>query len=109
MPKNTGLTQDYSQVGIYAEDPSVQKTIDDGAQLAHELRQSWINTSGYPEHSIYVNYAHGDETIEQVYRSDKLPRLAGLKKQWDPANVFGFNNPLPTQYPVNGNWTRRAV
>ncbi|KAF2792192.1 Glucooligosaccharide oxidase [Melanomma pulvis-pyrius CBS 109.77] len=98
----------YMQVGIYADDPSVQKTIEDGTQLAIELRKTWDEISGYPEHTIYVNYAHGDETIEQVYRADKLPRLAALKKQWDPSNVFGFNNPLPTQYPVSNNYTWRA-
>jgi len=78
----------------------VNKTIADGIQLAHTLRRTWDEASGYPEHSIYVNYAHGDETVEQVYRADKLPRLAALKKKWDPSNVFRFNNPLPTYYPA---------
>ncbi|QSZ36199.1 hypothetical protein DSL72_007325 [Monilinia vaccinii-corymbosi] len=67
--------------------------------LGLELRRDFAATSGYPDLSVYVNYAHGDETIEQIYGARKLPRLARLKKTWDPDNVFAFNNPLPTKYP----------
>ncbi|RDW91774.1 hypothetical protein BP5796_01168 [Coleophoma crateriformis] len=69
------------------------------AALAVELRKDFAATSGYPELAVYINYAHGDETLEQKYGADKLPRLAALKKTWDPDNVFGYNNALPTSYP----------
>jgi hypothetical protein len=55
--------------------------------------------SGYPGVSAYVNYAWGDETLEQIYRKDKLPRLAKLKMKWDPNDVFGYSNGLPAKYP----------
>jgi hypothetical protein len=71
-----------------------------GAQTGNELRDSWVKTSGYSDLSIYVNYAHGDENLSQIYGRDKLRRLAGLKKTWDPKNVFGYNNALPTTYSV---------
>ncbi|KAG8158429.1 hypothetical protein KVR01_011551 [Diaporthe batatas] len=68
-------------------------------KLGRELRADFSQTSGYPDLSVYVSYAHSDETIEQVYGRDKLPRLAALKKEWDPLNAFAYNNPLPTDYP----------
>ena len=70
-----------------------------GAKLGAELRDSWASTSGYPELSVYINYARGDEQLPQRYGADKLPRLAALKRKWDPNNVFAYNNVLPTVYP----------
>ena len=70
-----------------------------GDLLARQLRDSWAATSGYPELSVYINYARGDETLRQRYGARKLPRLAALKKKWDPHNVFAYNNALPTEYP----------
>jgi len=67
--------------------------------IALELRDDFALTSGYPDLTVYVNYAHGDEKLEQIYGADKLPRLAALKKTWDPDNVFAYNNALPTEYP----------
>lgn len=63
------------------------------------IRSDFAATSGYPELRVYQNYAHGDEKLEQIYGAKKLPRLAGLKKIWDPSNVFKYNNALPTSYP----------
>jgi hypothetical protein len=70
--------------------------------LAESLRADFAATSGYPDLSVYVSYAHGDEKLEQIY-GDSLPRLVALKKKWDPKNVFKYNNGLPTEYPSNGS------
>ncbi|KAH7383958.1 hypothetical protein BKA66DRAFT_463175 [Pyrenochaeta sp. MPI-SDFR-AT-0127] len=67
--------------------------------LGLELRKDLVATSGYPELTVFVSYAHGDEKLEQIYSKEKLPRLASLKKIWDPQQVFNYNNGLPTQYP----------
>ncbi|PYI24917.1 FAD-binding domain-containing protein [Aspergillus indologenus CBS 114.80] len=88
----------FIQVGIIPDEGASAATQQAGDALALRLRQSWVQTSGYPDLAIYVNYAHGDETLEQIYGRTKLPRLAKLKKQWDPTNVFGYNNGLPTSY-----------
>ncbi|KAI1123020.1 Glucooligosaccharide oxidase [Nemania abortiva] len=64
-----------------------------------ELRNDFVSTSGYPNLSVYVNYGHGDESVEQVYGASKLPRLAALKRTWDPENIFRYNFPIPTLYP----------
>ncbi|KAI1085366.1 FAD-binding domain-containing protein [Whalleya microplaca] len=66
--------------------------------FACELRKDFAATSGYSDLSVYVSYANGDEQIAQIYGKDKLPRLAALKRYWDPDNVFGYNNSLPMEY-----------
>jgi FAD/FMN-containing dehydrogenase len=35
----------------------------------------------------YINFAHGDEPLEEIY-GDSLPRLRKLKHKWDPENRF---------------------
>ncbi|KAF9878631.1 FAD-binding domain-containing protein [Colletotrichum karsti] len=67
--------------------------------LAEDLRRDFVATSGYDDLAVYVNYASGNETLEQIYGANKLKRLAETKKKWDPKQVFGFSNPLPTKYP----------
>ena len=97
--RKKSLTPPNSQIGISttsnnaANDPTAQA----GDLLARQLRDGLAATSGYPELTVYVNYAHGDEKLRQKYGERKLPRLVGLKKKWDPRNVFRFNNDLPTQ------------
>ncbi|KAI0446151.1 FAD-binding domain-containing protein [Xylaria telfairii] len=70
--------------------------------LARSLREDFAATSGYPDLSVYVSYAHGDEKLEQIY-GDNLPRLVALKKQWDPENIFRYNNGLPTELPPSSS------
>ncbi|KAL3477602.1 FAD-binding domain-containing protein [Aspergillus californicus] len=67
--------------------------------LGVELRADLVSTAGWDDLTVYVNYAHGDETLEQMYGANKLPRLAKLKKKYDPNGLFNFSNPLPTKYP----------
>ena len=43
---------------------------------------------------VYLNYAMGDESLEQVYGAEPLPKLQALKKRYDPNNKFGFYMPL---------------
>ncbi|KAL7787172.1 hypothetical protein V8C37DRAFT_419020 [Trichoderma ceciliae] len=68
-------------------------------KLGEELRNQFAATSGYSEQAIFVNYARGDEPIENIYGKRKLPRLAKLKKKYDPSNLFAYYHPLPTHYP----------
>ncbi|KAI4211498.1 MAG: hypothetical protein LQ351_005674 [Letrouitia transgressa] len=46
--------------------------------------------------NAYVNYAYGDETLEQLYGYEpwRLQRLRVLKKKWDPNGRFNFYNPI---------------
>ncbi|KAL4960818.1 FAD-binding oxidoreductase [Aspergillus stella-maris] len=68
-------------------------------ELGRQIRKTLFATSGYERGAVYVNYALGDETLEQIYGVEKLPRLAKLKRKYDPDNVFGFHHPIPTAYP----------
>ncbi|KAL0265415.1 hypothetical protein SLS55_001382 [Diplodia seriata] len=72
-----------------------ESAADAANQKAQELRAGLAATSGYDDLVVYVSYAHGDETPEQIFGADKLPRLAALKEEWDPRNVFGFGNAVP--------------
>jgi FAD/FMN-containing dehydrogenase len=38
-------------------------------------------------YTSYINFAHGDESLEDIY-GESLPRLRELKKKWDPENRF---------------------
>ncbi|KAG8168419.1 hypothetical protein KVR01_001168 [Diaporthe batatas] len=69
------------------------------AELGPQIRANLCKAGGYDDVSVYVSYSQGDETLEQVYGRRKLPRLAALKKEWDPNNIFAYNFTLPTQYP----------
>lgn len=63
------------------------------------MRAQLSQTAGYNSSTVFVNYARGDETIENIYSAAKLPRLAQLKKQYDPFNLFAYYHPLPQSYP----------
>lgn len=68
-------------------------------KLGLQLRKDIGATSGYGGVSVYVNYARGDETLEQIYGAKKLPKLAKLKAKYDPKNAFKYYHALPTSYP----------
>ena len=54
--------------------------------------------AGDPDRPLnaYLNYARGDETLEQKYGYEawRLDKLRGLKKTYDPENRFRFYNPI---------------
>lgn len=66
--------------------------------LGLELRDKLVVDSGYPELTVFINYAHGDEKLDRIYGPDKLSRLTALKRKWDPKGVFSYNNGIPTHY-----------
>ncbi|KAI1174461.1 FAD-binding domain-containing protein [Nemania sp. FL0916] len=79
--------------------PALGNPVEQAAnELGRSLRDEFASTSGFPDLSVYVSYAYGDEKLEQIY-GDNLRRLVALKKKWDPENVFRFNNGLPTVLP----------
>ncbi|KFA60346.1 hypothetical protein S40285_06036 [Stachybotrys chlorohalonatus IBT 40285] len=67
--------------------------------VGYSIRDDIAAHSGYDDLVAYINFAHGDETLEQIFGARKLPRLASLKATWDPDNVFRYHFPLPTSYP----------
>ena len=52
-------------------------------------------TGNKPLHA-YVNYAHGDESLQAIYGYDtwRLEKLSGLKAVYDPLNRFRWYAPI---------------
>jgi hypothetical protein len=56
-----------------------------------------LQGSADPKHlRAYVNYAHGDESLQEVYGWENwwIEKLRGLKTKWDPENRMRFYNPI---------------
>ncbi|CAJ2507390.1 Uu.00g085760.m01.CDS01 [Anthostomella pinea] len=76
------------------------------AALGQELQTDLAATSGHEDElegglGVYVNYAHGEEPLENIYCADKLPRLAALRRDGIKTTS------LPTTWPCRPG-TRRC-
>ena len=61
------------------------------------LRQILLEGTDDPIHMrAYVNYAHGDESLQAMYGWEewRLTKLRDLKKKWDPENRMRYYNPI---------------
>ncbi|OOF93992.1 hypothetical protein ASPCADRAFT_209242 [Aspergillus carbonarius ITEM 5010] len=67
------------------------------ANLGQELRNILFKGTGRDDIRAYVNYAHGDETPQQLYGSEKWrqQRLRALKAKYDPTGKFSYYAPIP--------------
>jgi len=83
------LTTEYSD----------ETTNDESTGYPRRIRDALIPTAGTDGFEVYVSYSHGDETIEQLYSKEDLPRLAALKKRIDPSGLFNAYHPVPATYP----------
>ncbi|OHE99041.1 hypothetical protein CORC01_05731 [Colletotrichum orchidophilum] len=66
-------------------------------EYGEKFRGHLLEASHEPERlRVYVNYAHGSESLEAIYGWDewRLERLRGLKAKWDPQNRMRFYNPI---------------
>jgi FAD/FMN-containing dehydrogenase len=71
-------------------------TWDDPAEDEQHIaltREAWEALSSFARPAVYVNDLGPDaaERVGEVYGSQKLERLAALKRRWDPDNVFHLN------------------
>lgn len=64
--------------------------------FGENLRQALHEEDESSEMHTYVNYAHGDETLEELYGYDawRLARLKLLKDKYDPTRKFDFYAPI---------------
>ena len=69
---------------------------DAAIEWGRELRDTLWEGSGKPELHAYVNYAHGEESLEQIYGHEgwRLERLKKLKREFDPEGRFRFYVPI---------------
>ncbi|EFX01497.1 FAD-binding domain containing protein [Grosmannia clavigera kw1407] len=65
-------------------------------QAGEKVRSLLYNGTGSSDLNVYVGYANGDETAQQLFGSDrsKLEKLVQLKKRYDPLERFRFYAPL---------------
>ncbi|KAL6794010.1 hypothetical protein J3E68DRAFT_437250 [Trichoderma sp. SZMC 28012] len=87
----------FQELFVYDTGDSV--TAQGAATYGSQLRSQFAPYSGYSTPTVFVNYARGDEKIEDIYGADKLPRLAQLKQKYDPNNLFAYGHPIPLSYP----------
>ncbi|KAK3292854.1 FAD binding domain-containing protein [Chaetomium fimeti] len=69
---------------------------DEAVRIGKQITEFWAQGQPDRERHIYVNYAFGDEPLEQMYGSEpwRLERLRAAKAKYDPDNVFRFYNPI---------------
>jgi hypothetical protein len=80
-------------LGILAisDDPTI-----DTEQTAR-ARDGWQNILPYSTGGAYVNYLSEGEDVHSAYNDARFQRLAAIKAQYDPANLFRFNQNIPPE------------
>lgn len=73
------------------------------ADFGTRMRRALFDGSGQPLHA-YVNYAHGDESLEALYGYEdwRLWRLRRLKGKYDPFGKFAYYAPINRGVPDTG-------
>jgi Berberine and berberine like len=82
--------------GNFAIHPATSPEITTLARgYARQIRDILFQGSGLNKLRVYVNYASGDETVEQMYGDGwRIEKLRKLKKKYDPNGRFDFYNPI---------------
>ncbi|KAF2668714.1 FAD binding domain-containing protein [Microthyrium microscopicum] len=67
-----------------------------GREYSHRIRDALFIGSGMKgDPPVYVNYASGLETENQIYGEGwRVEKLKKLKKKYDPKGLFNFYNPI---------------
>ncbi|MCJ1377218.1 hypothetical protein MMC17_000310 [Xylographa soralifera] len=83
-----------SILAVYAPDPA----LDAQAVAWGKQTRDMLHAGDEPGRmlNVYVNYAFGDETQEQIYGYEpwRLDKLRALKKEYDPHGRFNYYNPI---------------
>jgi FAD/FMN-containing dehydrogenase len=60
-------------------------------------RRFWDAMEAYSNGGVYVNYLgqEGESRIRAAYGPAKFARLAAIKRQYDPTNIFNMNQNIP--------------
>lgn len=70
-------------------------------RLVQQLRRRFQATRGDADLAVCVSYAHGDEKPEKPVREARIcPDWLRLKNEWDPWNLFQFENGLADEVPL---------
>jgi hypothetical protein len=68
------------------------------ANLGNQIRDILRDGTGQNDFRAYVNYAYGDESLQELYGSEswRQSRLKALKQKYDPTGKFSFYAPIPS-------------
>ncbi|KAB5563516.1 putative FAD-dependent oxygenase [Coniochaeta sp. 2T2.1] len=85
--------------------PNVQYTVttperdEQAREFGERLRDIMWQGSGRRKKRVYVNYAYGDEGVEELYGDEEWrgERLRGLKRRYDPRGRFNYYAPILTE------------
>jgi hypothetical protein len=71
------------------------------SEAGKEIRQILHDASGSSELHAYVNYAYGDETVEEIYGYEdwRQKKLKALKTEYDGQQRFNFYAPVKLPKP----------
>jgi hypothetical protein len=58
-------------------------------------RNSWQKLLPHSTGGTYVNYQSADENVHSAYSDARFQRLAAIKAEHDPSNLFRFNQNIP--------------
>jgi FAD/FMN-containing dehydrogenase len=58
-------------------------------------RDVWQKILPHSTGGAYVNYLSAGEDVHSAYHDARFQRLAAIKAQYDPANLFRFNQNIP--------------
>ncbi|KAF2096059.1 FAD-binding domain-containing protein [Rhizodiscina lignyota] len=79
---------------VYKPDPRMDPIAE---TFGRQMREYLLRGSESPDKLMaYVNYAHGDESLEALYGWDewRLEKLRKLKAEWDPLNRMRWYAPI---------------
>jgi FAD/FMN-containing dehydrogenase len=66
----------------------------DAEQMAW-ARDGWQKILPYSTGGVYLNYMSAGEDVHAAYSDARFQRLGAIKAQYDPANLFRFNQNIP--------------
>ena len=83
----------YKPTGDEKDDRALDN---EAAKYGKRMRDAIADAAGQ-KLNAYVNYAVGDERLEEIYghESWRLEKLMRLKREYDPEGRFGSYNPIP--------------
>jgi FAD/FMN-containing dehydrogenase len=75
---------------------SWEQAADDAANIAW-AREAWSDMRAFSTGGTYINFLTEDDGPERTEAAlgKSLQRLAKIKAQWDPTNVFRTNRNVP--------------
>ena len=82
-----------SPMVFYAPDSSLDA---EAREWGEQMRNLALEGTGSTEMHVYINYAHGSESLEEIYGHEpwRLEKLRRLKAEYDPKGRFSFYAPI---------------